>query len=139
MSFRRGTPLARQALRVLVGLALPLLVLGTARAQSTLPPASPDGVAQAVVRRAGLEGRVMWLDGTANLQRLSTREGVSAVMDRCKRANINTVVVDVKPLSGHVLFNSKVAPRLQEWRGFQYPAGHDLLRVALEEGRKRGL
>lgn len=110
-----------------------------ARAQSTLPPASPDGVAQAVIRKAGLEGRVMWLDGTANLQRLSTREGVAAVLDRCKRANINTVVVDVKPLSGHVLYNSKVAPKLDEWRGFQYPAGYDLLKVTLEEGHKRNL
>jgi uncharacterized lipoprotein YddW (UPF0748 family) len=107
--------------------------------QSTLPPASPDGVAQAVVRRAGLEGRVLWLDGTANLARLGTREGVAAVMEHCRRANINTVVVDVKPLSGHVLYDSKIAPHLTEWRGVQFPANYDLLKVALEEGRKRGL
>jgi uncharacterized lipoprotein YddW (UPF0748 family) len=124
-----------------LAVAVALLLCGAVRAQSTstIPPASPDGVAQAVVRRAGLEGRVLWLDGTANLQRLSTREGVATIMDRCKRANINTVVVDVKPLSGHVLYNSKVAPRIPEWRGFQYPEGYDLLRVAIAEGRKRSL
>lgn len=112
---------------------------GPARAQSTIPPASPDGVAQAVVQQAGLEGRVLWMDGTANLQRLSTREGVAAVFDRCVRARINTVVIDVKPLSGHVLYESKIAPRLKEWRGFRYPAGFDLLRTALDEGHRRGL
>lgn len=108
-------------------------------AQLGTPPATADGVAQAVVRRAGLEGRVLWMDGTANLQRLSTRDGVAAVMERCRRAGVNTVVVDVKPLSGHVLYNSRVAPRLKEWRGFSYPAGFDLLRVALAEGHRRGL
>jgi uncharacterized lipoprotein YddW (UPF0748 family) len=45
----------------------------------------------------------------------------------------------VKPLSGHVLFPSKVAPPLREWRGFTYPAGYDLLQTTLEEGRRRGL
>ena len=108
-------------------------------AQSTAPAALADGVSHAVVRQAGLEGRVLWMDGTANLERLSTRAGVSAVMDRCVRANVNTVVVDVKPLSGHVLYESKIAPKLREWRGVRYPAGYDLLRVALEEGQKRGL
>jgi len=81
----------------------------------------------------------LWLDGTANAQRLSTREGVAAVFDRCVRARINTVVVDVKPLSGHVLYASKIAPRLTEWRGAPYPANYDLLKVALEEGKRRKL
>jgi uncharacterized lipoprotein YddW (UPF0748 family) len=92
-----------------------------------------------VARHAGLEGRVLWLDGTANLERLSTRQGVASVLDHCVRAHINTIVVDVKPLSGHVLYESKIAPRLQEWRGFRYPEGYDLLRVALEEGHRRRL
>lgn len=119
-------------------LALLLVAPGLATAQA-IPPANPDGVAQAVVRQAGLEGRVLWMDGTANLQRLSSREGVAAVFDRCVKANINTVVVDVKPLSGHVLYDSKVAPRLREWRGVNYPAAYDLLRTAIHEGRRRGL
>lgn len=114
------------------------LAVSPARAQ-LLPPVKADGVAQAVTEHAGLEGRVLWLDGTANLERLSTRAGVAAVMEKCVKANINTVVVDVKPLSGHVLYESKVAPKLKEWKGFRYPAGYDLLRTALEEGHKRGL
>ncbi len=93
----------------------------------------------AITRQANLEGRVMWMDGTANLVKLSTPEGVSEIFQKCRDANINTVVVDVKPLSGHVLYNSKIAPRLQEWKGFAYPPGHDLLLMAMLEGRRRGI
>jgi uncharacterized lipoprotein YddW (UPF0748 family) len=38
-----------------------------------------------------------------------------------------------------VLYNSRIAPRLTEWKGFQYPPDHDLLAVSLLEGRRRGL
>lgn len=138
-------PLSRlvvAALRVTVRCAalLPLAAAFPRPAQAQLlPPANADGIAQAVIQQAGLEGRVLWLDGTANLERLSTRAGVSAVFDHCARAHINTLVVDVKPLSGHVLYESKYAPKLKEWKGFRYPVGYDLLRTALEEGKKRGL
>src|SRR6188474_1600328 len=90
-------------LRVLsVSLFLASALSGPASAQSsTLPPANVEGVGQALVRQAGLEGRVLWMDGTANLQRLSTPAGVAAILDHCVKAHVNTVVVDVKPLSGH--------------------------------------
>lgn len=103
------------------------------------PPVSRAGLATDIARQANLEGRVLWMDATANLQRLSTREGVSAVLDKCKKANVNTVVVDIKPLSGHVLYNSDVAPKLKEWKGFQYPEGYDLLLTTMMEGRRRGI
>jgi uncharacterized lipoprotein YddW (UPF0748 family) len=135
----RVSAYSRRFLSLLLGVLFLSLPLPSVRAQATLPPASPDGVAQAVVRSAGLEGRVLWVDGTANLQRLSTREGVTALIENCVRTRINTLVVDVKPLSGHVLYNSRVAPKLKEWRGFRYPSGFDLLRTTLEEGHRRGI
>jgi len=97
------------------------------------------GIASAVVRQAGLEGRVLWMDGPANLDLLSTRAGVARVLDKCRRANINTIVIDVKPLSGQVLYNSKIAPRMKEWRGKPWPADYDLLQTVIEEGRRRNL
>jgi len=121
-------------------LAAPLLLAaGAARAQAEAPGPAAPGLATDITRRANLEGRVLWMDATANLQRLSTREGITAVFDKCRRANVNTVVLDVKPLSGHVLFNSSFAPRLKEWRGFQYPEGHDLLLNAMLAGKQRGI
>src|SRR5690242_15310529 len=105
-------------------------------------PAHPQainatGVAQALTRQAGLEGRVLWIDATANLDRLSNRSNVQAVLDRCKAARINTIVVEVKPLSGQVLYRSRIAPRLTVWRGKPYP-DFDLLQAMVEEGHRRG-
>ena len=53
--------------------------------------------------------------------------------------NINTIVVDVKPLSGLVLYKSAIAPRLREFEGRNYPADYDLLRTVIEEGHKAGI
>src|SRR5262249_20915879 len=50
----------------------------------------------------------------------------------------NTLVVDVKPLSGLTLYNSKVAPRMREWKGRKLP-DFDVLAAFVEEGHKAGL
>lgn len=139
---RRGfAPRRALQLVTVTALSAAVLLLGLSAPLQAAPDdlAPPDGVARAVAQQAGLEGRVLWVDGTANLERLSTRQGVAALMDHCVRAHINTIVMDIKPLSGHVLYDSKLAPHLREWKGFRYPAGYDLLKVALDEGHKRGL
>src|SRR3954447_8490493 len=118
---------------------LPLLLLALSAVSPVHAQAvNPQGVAAALARQAGLEGRVLWIDATANLERLSNRPAVAAVLDRCRAARINTVIVEVKPLSGHVLYRSRIAPRLTEWRGKPYP-DFDLLQAMVEEGHRRGL
>jgi uncharacterized lipoprotein YddW (UPF0748 family) len=94
--------------------------------------------AKALATNLGLQGRVMWVDATANIDRITTREGVNDIVARCKKANFNMIVVDVKPVSGHVLYDSKMAERLREWRGKTYPA-FDVLKAFIEEGHKAGL
>ncbi|MFB3895767.1 MAG: alpha amylase family protein [bacterium] len=92
-----------------------------------------------IAKKKGFEGRVMWMDATANLENLNSREKVIRILDKCTTANLNTIVVDVKPLCGQVLYRSKIAPRFTEWKGKPYPADYDLLQVMLEEGHNRGL
>ncbi len=93
----------------------------------------------AVAGVGGLQGRVLWCDADANARALNTKEQVAALADRCKEANINVIVVDVKPLSGVVLYNSKIAPKLKESKGVQYPQYFDLLRAMVEEGHRVGI
>lgn len=81
----------------------------------------------------------LWFDATANLERLSSRQGVARILDQCVEAGVDCVIVDVKPISGQVLYQSRVAPRLTEWKGFAYPKDYDLLAVVVEEGHKRKL
>ncbi|MCS7065730.1 MAG: family 10 glycosylhydrolase, partial [Fimbriimonadales bacterium] len=97
----------------------------------------PDSVA--LVRRLGLEGRVIWVDATANLHWLIDRQQVRAFVSNCRRAGLNTIVLDVKPISGHVLYNSQIAPRLTEWRGVKVPPDLDILQMVLEEAHAQGL
>ena len=108
-------------------------------------------MSRSVAAALGSQGRLMWIDGTANLTRTVKRNGQSVVIDytttlegvkdvvaKCKAAHVNTLVVDVKPLSGQVLFRSKVAPILREWKGRPLP-DFDVLAAFIEEGHKAGL
>ena len=139
-----GIPASSLPLSVLLASLLPVCAL-PALAQR------PPEVAGSVSAALGMQGRLMWIDGTANLVRKvknngatvvvdysTTREGVAEIVRRCKAAHINTLVVDVKPLSGQVLYNSKIAPRMREWRGRRVPE-FDVLAAFIEEGHKAGL
>lgn len=95
--------------------------------------------ANSLSKQKGLQGRVIWFDAEANMWELSTRAGVAETVAKCKAAHINTIVLDVKPLCGLVLYNSKIAPHLTQWEGKPYPAKYDLLRVVIEEGHKVGI
>src|SRR5205085_7379395 len=103
-----GRALAWLVMKHLLLLFVLLLFPAAARAQAV----NFQGVAQALTRQAGLEGRILWIDATANIDRLNSRQAVAGVLDRCRSARINTVVVEVKPISGQVRYHSRIAPRL---------------------------
>jgi len=96
-------------------------------------------VANKVAKQAGAQARIMWFDAEANVWELSTRAGVADMVRKCKSANINTIIVDVKPLAGVVLYNSKIAPKLRRFEGKAYPAKYDLLQTTIEECHKSGI
>lgn len=115
-----------------------LLLSGGARTGLAAPADHSPPFSRALYFYAGLQGRVLWVDATANIDRITTREGVVDIVTRAKEAGLTTLVIDVKPVSGHVIYASKVAPRLTHWRGNDYPEV-DVLEMFLEEGRKAGL
>ncbi len=108
-------------------------------------------VTRGVSAALGLQGRLMWVDGSANVFRkvthngitsqedyTTTRAGVEDIVRHCKAAHFNTIVVDVKPLSGEVLYNSKIAPRKKIWKGRKLP-DFDVLAAFVEIGHREGL
>ncbi len=110
----------------------------------------PD-VARSMSAVLGAEGRVMWIDGSANLTRkikvngkeidsdyTTTAAGVHDIVQKCKMAGINVLVVDIKPLSGEVLYASKIAPRMKQWKGRAVPE-FDVLAAFVKEGHAAGL
>lgn len=92
-----------------------------------------DSVAGSLARQEGAQARVMWFDAEANMKALSSQSGVQDMVEKCKSANINTIIVDVKPLAGTVLYNSEIAPKINAAR---YPKGYDLLQTMIDECKK---
>lgn len=101
--------------------------------------AASVGIAQRESRARGLQGRMLWIDGTANMDAVQSDEKAAALMARVARTGFNTVVYDVKPIVGRTLYPSTVAPRLTRWRGQSIPEDFDPLASLLRHARANGL
>ena len=99
----------------------------------------------------GTQARILWIDGTANLMRPETVDGktelvpyttstsgVDNIVQHCLAAGINTIVLDVKPISGQVLYHSAIAPRLSFWEGHTVP-DFDVLAAFITAAHRVGI
>lgn len=85
------------------------------------------GVAQTTAASQRLQARILWVDATANVDRVNTPEKIATLIKNVKLAGFNTLVFDIKPISGQVMYPSKLAPKLHEWKGKTLPADFDPL------------
>lgn len=97
------------------------------------------GLAQQMARARGLQGRVLWIDGTANLERCSSDDRIERLVKQIKSVGFNTIVYDVKPISGQVLYPSKLAPKIEEWRGQNLPKEFDPLDSMSRHAKANGM
>ena len=97
------------------------------------------GAAQQIAREYGAQGRVLWIDGLANIDRINSAEKIQALVTQVKAVGFNTVVLDVKPISGLTLYPSAYAPKVDEWRNATLPADFDPLAELLKDGHAAGL
>ncbi len=106
-------------------------------------PNTGYGLAQALCREQKAQGRLLWVDATANIDRVNTAPKIQALVAKIKSVGFNTVVFDVKPILGETLYPSKFAPKLTEWvrpwATYKLPADFDPLKVMSAECRKQGL
>jgi hypothetical protein len=125
---------------IALGILLPLILLSPSH-----PLAQEEDFRKAMgeidraIKAGGMEGRILWIDAIANMERTSSAEKIASILDKCARAKINTVVVDVKPITGEVLYDSSIAPRFSGYMGRGYPRNHDPLGIFVEEAHKRGI
>lgn len=80
---------------------------------------------------------LLWFDATANFARFSNADSVKKYLDKCVKAGVSDAVIDVRPITGEVLFDSKIAPRMNEWDGARRDPGFDFLGCFIKEGHKR--
>lgn len=98
-----------------------------------------SGFATEVAKSYGLEGRVLWIDATANLDKVNSEDKVMGLVSKIKQVGFNTIVFDVKPISGQTLYPSKFAPRMALWRNVALPASFDPLKIMVREAHLQGL
>ncbi len=110
-----------------------------------IPPVRIDkigsgvGIAQQMARAKGLQGRILWVDATANIDSYNTEAKIEALMARAKRVGFNTVCFDAKPIVGYTMYPSAHTEQLTSWRGKKLPAGFDPIPFFIREARKNGL
>ncbi len=97
------------------------------------------GLAQQWARAQHLQARIMWIDGTANLDRVNTEDKIAALTKKIAEVGFNTIVFDIKPISGQVLYNSAIAPKIESWRGQTLPKDFDPLPIMVREAHRNGL
>lgn len=86
---------------------------------------------------------VLWFDATANFHRFTFKDSITYYLELSKEVGVTDVVVDMKPITGEVLYPSKIADQIIEWEG-EYDPGKrdttwDMLSYFIEEGHRLGL
>ncbi|MBL8048858.1 MAG: family 10 glycosylhydrolase [Chthonomonas sp.] len=97
------------------------------------------GVAQTWARAKNLQGRILWVDGTANLERVSSEPKIVNLVNRIAEVGFNTIVFDVKPIVGYTLYPSKLTDKLTTWKGQNLPKDFDPLKFMARECKRRGV
>ncbi len=81
----------------------------------------------------------LWIDASANWVLLSESAQLKATVEKAAKAGFSDLIIDIKPNIGYVLYPSKIAPRLLEWKGVKRDPDYDYLKKAIEYGRENGL
>ena len=79
---------------------------------------------------------VMWIDASANFDRMKDKKSINATLDKAVKYGFNGIVIDVKPCEGTVLYDSAFLDPYKlsiEKRGFDY------LEYMIQAAKKRNL
>lgn len=82
--------------------------------------------------------KLMWLDCSANFERFSYPNSIRYYVNKCKKAGITTLVLDIKDNSGEVLYPSKYAMQKKDWKGFKR-SDFDFINTFINAARKNKL
>jgi uncharacterized lipoprotein YddW (UPF0748 family) len=81
---------------------------------------------------------LMWFDAEANFERFSYPDSIDFYLKKIKDLGFTHAVVDVRPITGEVLFDSQFAPKMEEWMGYQRK-DFDYLGYFIQKGHELGL
>lgn len=83
--------------------------------------------------------KLMWIDATANIERFNNKDTINYYLEKVKDLGFTDIVVDMRPISGHLLYESAYAPMLTEWNGKEITYTFDYLGYYIEKAHNIGL
>lgn len=81
----------------------------------------------------------LWIDAEANYPRLSTKEEISAMLDKARANGFNAIVLDVKPVKGEVLYESSFLPKCKSLGNKPFVQDWDYVRFFCDQAKERGM
>lgn len=81
---------------------------------------------------------LMWIDAEANFARFSHPDSIDYYLKKIKSLGFTHAVVDVRPITGEVLYESVYAPQMEEWKGYKRTK-FDYLGYFIKKGHELGL
>lgn len=85
-----------------------------------------------------LKPKLMWFDAEANFERFSYPDSIDFYLEKIKSIGFTDAVVDIRPITGEVLYKSEFAPQMKEWDGFERP-DFDYLEHFITKAHELGL
>lgn len=82
---------------------------------------------------------LMWFDGEANFQTLSQKDSIDYYLEKIKKLGFTIAVLDVRPITGEVMYKSKYAPQMNEWDGYVRSADFDMVAHFIKKAHCLGL
>lgn len=81
---------------------------------------------------------LMWFDAEANFARFSHSDSIDFYLKKIKSLGFTHAVVDIRPITGEVLYESAYAPRMEEWHGAKR-GNFDYLGYFIKAAHKLGI
>jgi uncharacterized lipoprotein YddW (UPF0748 family) len=94
---------------------------------------------EAIDSNQSYKNKTIWFDLMANKDTLNTKEKVENIVNKVAKANIDTIVLDVKSSRGFVAYLSNVAPHLSNSQFVSYPEGYDVLEQVINIAHSKGI
>lgn len=81
---------------------------------------------------------LLWIDATANYERIGSSAEIKRIVSKAKSSGVTTLVLDIKPVEGSVLYRSRIAPFFKK-KDIEIDSSHDPLAVLIAKAHSLGL
>jgi len=93
---------------------------------------------QSTTKKMKRKPALMWIDAEANFARFNSKDSIDFYLKKVRKLGFTHIVVDVRPITGEVLYKSDFTPQMKEWRGAKC-GNFDYLGYFIKMGHELGL